>query len=429
MAAAAGGRARRRRGAAARAADTPATEAYVHVPMPPGFRVVATELDGPVFADARGPDPLHLAVPGDARRQYRRSQGPVALHRDQDHGELRLHEPLSAGLELPGSGHAPELRADVAAGHAAAGAKPVGKWTIIKRQDGKQQWAYDDLPVYTSVLDTSPAMCWAAPAARTRATGRRCASRSARRRSCRPASGCHHRAGRLLQTARSFSVYASDADTPHKSNCNAECAQTWQPMLAPASVRPHGDWAIIERSPGVPAMGVPRQAAVPLCAGLARPQPRGQRRAGLAQRLHPARPAPPAEFTVQDTTAGQVLADAHGMTIYSYTCGDDALDQLGCDHPSDSQVYRLAMCGGGDWQRCLRTFPYVSRRLEPEARAAPGARSTSTPRPAGAPHRAKPMPCMSGRSGSARLRVRRRQPTRGCQRRRPRRIPRRTQRL
>src|SRR5579863_7571854 len=30
------------------------TETYIHAPMPPGFRVIVTELDGPVFADASG---------------------------------------------------------------------------------------------------------------------------------------------------------------------------------------------------------------------------------------------------------------------------------------------------------------------------------------------------------------------------------------
>src|SRR4051812_12366237 len=30
------------------------SEEYVRVPMPPGFQVVATELEGPVFADAKG---------------------------------------------------------------------------------------------------------------------------------------------------------------------------------------------------------------------------------------------------------------------------------------------------------------------------------------------------------------------------------------
>ena len=54
-----------------------------------------------------------------------------------------------------------------------------------------------------------------------------------------------------------------------------------------------------------------------------------------------------------------MLADARGRTVYSYTCGDDAPDQLSCEHPADTQVYRLAMCGGGSAERCARNFPYV----------------------------------------------------------------------
>lgn len=37
---------------------------------------------------------------------------------------------------------------------AAADAKPVGKWTVIKRADGSSQWAVDGKPVYTFVRDT-----------------------------------------------------------------------------------------------------------------------------------------------------------------------------------------------------------------------------------------------------------------------------------
>ncbi|BBP56597.1 hypothetical protein [Pseudomonas sp. St316] len=33
------------------------------------------------------------------------------------------------------------------------GAKPEGKWTIIDREDGKKQWAYDGKPLYTFVMD------------------------------------------------------------------------------------------------------------------------------------------------------------------------------------------------------------------------------------------------------------------------------------
>lgn len=37
---------------------------------------------------------------------------------------------------------------------APAGAKPVGKWTVIARADGSSQWAVDGKPVYTFVRDT-----------------------------------------------------------------------------------------------------------------------------------------------------------------------------------------------------------------------------------------------------------------------------------
>jgi len=70
-------------------------------------------------------------------------------------------------------------------------------------------------------------------------------------------------------------------------------------------------------------------------------------------------PAPPKEFTIQEGNVGLVLADAQGRSIYTYICGDDAPDQLACDHPGTTQAYRFAICGGGDPQRCLETWPYV----------------------------------------------------------------------
>ena len=70
-------------------------------------------------------------------------------------------------------------------------------------------------------------------------------------------------------------------------------------------------------------------------------------------------PAYPPGFTVQSTIAGDVLADSNGRTIYIYHCGEDSADQLACDHPEDTQVYRLAMCGGGSPEKCLEHWPYV----------------------------------------------------------------------
>jgi predicted lipoprotein with Yx(FWY)xxD motif len=70
-------------------------------------------------------------------------------------------------------------------------------------------------------------------------------------------------------------------------------------------------------------------------------------------------PSPPKDFQIVDTMVGQVLAEAHGKTIYSYFCIEDTQDMLNCDEPVSPQVYRWAMCGGGDPVRCVKTFPYV----------------------------------------------------------------------
>ncbi|MHC8330390.1 COG4315 family predicted lipoprotein [Pseudomonas sp. LB3P25] len=39
---------------------------------------------------------------------------------------------------------------------APAGAKAEGKWSVIKRDDGKMQYAYDGMPLYTFVKDEKP---------------------------------------------------------------------------------------------------------------------------------------------------------------------------------------------------------------------------------------------------------------------------------
>jgi len=39
---------------------------------------------------------------------------------------------------------------------AGAGAQGSGNWTLIKRDDGRMQWAYKGRPVYTYVKDTKP---------------------------------------------------------------------------------------------------------------------------------------------------------------------------------------------------------------------------------------------------------------------------------
>lgn len=45
-------------------------------------------------------------------------------------------------------------------------------------------------------------------------------------------------------------LYSYDRDEAGKSNCNDRCAAAWPPLLAPASAKPIGRWAVITRLDG-----------------------------------------------------------------------------------------------------------------------------------------------------------------------------------
>ncbi|MDX1482438.1 MAG: hypothetical protein R3315_12215, partial [Woeseiaceae bacterium] len=164
--------------------------------------------------------------------------------------------------------------------------------------------------------------------------------------------------GRMLTTAKNESVYAHVDDSADRTQCYDDCVRDWQPVTAPQLARPIGEWTLLERSPGVLQWvfrGKPLYTRV-------RDQhswsQQGSDEPGWDNVFTQTAPPFPADFTVQATIAGSVLADANGRTLYVYRCGDDSIDQLSCDHPDDTQAYRIAMCGG-DAEACRRNWPYV----------------------------------------------------------------------
>ena len=351
-----------------------AHEPYLSVPMPPGFHVEGSELEGAVFADARGRTlyiwPQHELRNGNAGDPKDRSNCTDTRQTATD----GLMSPYPAGLILPDLPTRPSCTQAWPPVRVAAGAKPIGDWTIIERKDGIAQWAYKGQALYTSALDRAPGDTYGGS---MRSGGEGSGDGPAYRIPVGPPPdvppGLAVRTtalGRLLVTVDgSYSVYYRDSDRRDHSNCDAACTETWKPVLAPASARSHGAWTVLERTPGIWQWAF---RGKPIYTNAVDKNPRSQAGSDLPgwhdvylQRA----PSPPSEFTVQVSLSGEVLADAHGKTIYVYRCGDDALDQLSCDDPDDTQAYRLAMCGGGDVERCQQNFPYVT--------AAPGARSLS----------------------------------------------------
>lgn len=352
-------------------------EGYVSIPMPPGFRVVVSELEGPVFADARGRT-LYVWPFTKLRSGYAgETKGKPACYGEVRTETAGLMSPYPAGVLLPELDKRPSCTDLWPPLLASDEAKPVGKWTIVERKDKVRQWAYDEQPLYTSIRDHKPGDVLGGT------TRRRGGDSSAVRvplPAARQNTGDDDHAlgpppklppgfavkttvnGRLLTTDKNFSVYASDKDTVDKSMCDADCTRTWIPLLAPGTARAQGEWSVLERSPGV-RQWVFRQQPLYVnvleTTGGHQWSLEGSDAPGWRNVYTQFAPPPPADFTVQDTIAGQVLADHRGRTIYTYVCADDSVDQLSCNHPDDIQVYRLAMCGGGDAQKCLQYWPYV----------------------------------------------------------------------
>jgi predicted lipoprotein with Yx(FWY)xxD motif len=342
---------------AARAADT---EDYERAPMPPGFQVISTELEGPVFADAGGKTlytwPRKNLRNGDTGEQPEKPTCDNTKYTESS----GLMSPYPPGLELPELDTRPSCTQVWPPVLAADDAKAVGKWTIVTRKDGAKQWAYDKLALYTSVLDER--------AGDTRGGARRRTGGDspAYRVPVSPKPNIPAQfgvyptaAGRLLATSVGFSVYTYDKDTATKSNCTDDCLKSWAPVLAAETAVTQGEWSVVERQPGIKQWAYRKK---PLYTRIAEDKERSQEGSdtpGWHNVYTQRAPTPPKAFMTQDSIGGMVLADSRGKTVYIYFCGDDAIDQLACDHPNSPQAYRLAICGGGGMARCLETFPYV----------------------------------------------------------------------
>lgn len=334
------------------------------VPLPPGFQVIQTDEDGPVFATAEGRTlyrwPFIQLRNGDAGDQKGKPTCTDTIYKEN----AGLMSPYPGGFIMPDADTRLSCVQLWPPAFAPEDAKPVGKWSAVKHPGGRLQWAYDGDPMYTSMLDRKPGDVNGGTARRS---NRGSASGALREPVGPPALlppgfiVISVATGRLIATADRQSVYSWDRDAPNKSNCFDGCTEEWTPVLAPEFAEPNGEWGVIVRSPGVRQWTFRTR---PLYTYALSPEGRNASLQGsdvpgwhnvYTQRT----PFPGRDFTVQDAASGQVLADKNGRTVYVYNCNDDAWDQQSCNHPDLTQAYRLAVCGAGSQEKCMRIFPYV----------------------------------------------------------------------
>ncbi len=337
-------------------------EDHSDVPMPPGIQVINTDLDGPVFANEQGKTlyvwpqkAMRVGFAGDPK-------GKSVCGDEITIKTAGMMSPWPPGMDLPeldkrlscAETWPPELASD--------DAEPIGRWTVVARTDGTKQWAYDELPVYTSILDNAPAETNGGSATREDGGSGTAPARLPVGPPPNVPPGLNvitTIGGRLVVNAEGYSVYAWDGDAPNKSNCIGDCARIWIPMTAPLAAQPQGEWTLIDRAPGVRQWAFREKPIYTYSDDTSRASLSGGDVPGWNNVYTQLAPKHPEELTVQMSDVGDVLADSDGNTIYYYTCGDDSLDQLACDTMDSPQVYRIAIAGGGNWDRALKMWPYV----------------------------------------------------------------------
>lgn len=343
-------------------ADDGAQEAYLTEKVPPGIQVIATPLDGPVYANADGRtlykwpvNALRNGSTGD------REDGPSNCSDEPLRVEVGFMSPYPAGLILPYADQGVSCAQVWPPALAPEGAEEVGKWSLVERESGAMQWAYDGFPLYTSDLDKQPGDVLGGTKIRSGGDG------GVVREPVGPPPDIppgfeviSSTTGRLLVTESEYSVYSWEGDGPNVSNCVGECLNDWTPVRAPEITTGSGEWSIIKHPSGINQQAFRGKPLYTYNKDTRTRSFAGSDVPGWHNVYTQRAVTPPDEFTVQDAAfGGQVLADSRGRSVYIYSCRDDSIAQLACDHPDTPQEYRMAICGDGDPERCQEIFPYV----------------------------------------------------------------------
>lgn len=337
-------------------------ESYFEEELPPGIQVVATALDGPVYADAQGRTlyrwPLRALRNGSTGD---RKDGPSNCTDEILRTAVGFMSPYPGGLVLPYAEQGVSCSQVWPPVLASDDAVEMGKWSLTERADGSKQWAYDGFPLYTSHLDKTAGDVLGGTKIRSGGDGGVTRVPAGPLPDIPPGFQIlSSTTGRLLVHEDEYSVYSWDGDEPNVSNCVAECLNSWTPVSAPQFATDSDDWTIIKHPSGINQWAFRSRPLYTHNNDVRSRSFDGSDVPGWHNVYTQRTVTPPDEFTVQDGAfGGQVLADSRGKTIYLYSCHDDSAAQLACDHPDAAQDYRMAICGNGDPGVCQETFPYV----------------------------------------------------------------------
>jgi len=228
-------------------------------------------------------------------------------------------------------------------------AVPMGKWSLVTREDDTKQWAFRGKPLYTYARDT-----YAGGAFGERLGNAWFAAYD-------PITlppGINIRAlfvGRTLVDRRGMTLYTRTDEKDGKSACEKACLDAWSPLAAPLAANNMGDWAVLPRSDGTRQWAYQGKRLYFYADDLKPGELKGEGKDNVwrAAILEPAAPLP-GWVTVQRSDMGEIYADAKGMTLYVFNGSLEKTMQITCNPECIAANWRAVPAGedakpSGDW--------------------------------------------------------------------------------
>lgn len=206
-------------------------------------------------------------------------------------------------------------------------AQPTGAWSVIVRNDGTKQWAFDGHPLYKYKNDVVPGVTYGEGAQKVWHLAVDLAPR--------PRDVTYRGAfiGRVAADLKGMTLYISDKDSATGQGCTGACLLSWTPLKAPEAALPIGDWSPIQRADD----GTPQWAykGKPLYRYVNDAAPGDTNGDGVEKNWHPIvmEPLPPAPswVTTQQSEFGTIFADSQGKTLYYLQAKTlEAFEALSC---------------------------------------------------------------------------------------------------
>ena len=224
--------------------------------------------------------------------------------------------------------------------HAEPGAKPVGDWAPLTRNDGTLQWAFKGKPAYTFAKEGAPGT--------TFGDSIRGPWHTAMAPIQTPPEAKLGRTllGTVLINQDGFTLYRRGG----KRDCDEKCAAAWAPLPAPWTAVAHADWSPVTYKDGTKVWTYKGDLLYTYSGDMLPGDTSGD---GVGKEWHAAILEPPEPqpswVTSTETDAGEVLTNAQHFTIYTYNPRVDNAITPGPSGQKAADGFCDATCRGTDY--------------------------------------------------------------------------------